>query len=375
MDLFFYGTLCDRGLLSIVLGEDQTDVVIRDAVLEDHAVYWVKDQAYPIIVQEAGARAQGVLVQGLTKTHVERLDFYEGGFGYELRDYRVATNEGVADCQIYWPDDAKLICGDLWDLSQWQVRFGETIRLAAQETMSYFGALTHQELAVRYPMIVRRAASRLRAQRRSGPATVRSDKALTDVIQEEVTRSHLGFYALDVLALRHPKFDGGYSDLLRREVFLSADAAIVLPYDPVTDQVLMVEQFRMGPTGRGDPRPWCLEPVAGLVDAGEEPETTAHREAMEEAGLTFSALETVANGYSSPGASSGYFFLYVGLCDLSDHQSDASGCADEGEDIRSHVLGFNQAMQLVDTGEINILPTILCLNWLARHRSRLRGAA
>lgn len=375
MDLFFYGTLCDRGLLSIVLGDDQSKVMISDAVLDDHAVYWVKDQSYPIIVHETGARTRGLLVQGLSERHVARLDFYEGGFGYELRDFRVSTDAGMSDCQMYWPDDPKLVCGDPWDLALWRDRFGETIRLAAHETMSYFGTLTTHELTMRYPMIVRRTASRLRALRQPSPATVRAVRAPEDVSKENVVRSHLGFYALDIMALRHKKFDGTTSDLLRREVFLSADAAIVLPYDPVTDQVLMVEQFRMGPTGRGDPRPWCLEPVAGLVDAGEEPETTAHREAMEEAGLTFSALETVANGYSSPGASSGYFFLYVGLCDLSDHQSDASGCADEGEDIRSHVLGFDQAMELVDTGEINILPTILCLNWLARHRSRLRGAA
>lgn len=375
MDLFFYGTLCDRGLLSIVLGDGHGDVVIHDAVLIDHSVYWVKDASYPIIVTETGAEARGLLVQGLTENHVARLDFYEGGFGYELRDFQVSADIGAANCQMYWPDDPKLVCGDPWDLTLWQDRFGETIRLAATETMSYFGMITTHELAVLYPMIVRRAASRLRAQRQPAPAAVRIDRTSEDVQKESVERGHLGFYALDVMALRHKKFDGRQSDLLRREVFLSADAAIVLPYDPVTDQVLMVEQFRMGPTGRGDPRPWCLEPVAGLVDAGEEPETTAHREAMEEAGLTFSALETVANGYSSPGASSGYFFLYIGLCDLSDHHSDASGCEDEGEDIRSHVLGFEHAMQLVDSGEINILPTILCLNWLARHRSRLRGAA
>ena len=131
----------------------------------------------------------------------------------------------------------------------------------------------------------------------------------------------------------------------------------------------------MGPTGRHDPVPWCLEPVAGLIDPGEDPETCAIREAKEEADLDLHTLEFVSKGYSSPGASSEYFFLYVGLCTLPESQTKIGGVVDEGEDIRSHILGFSDAMRLVDSGEINVIPTVLCLNWLARHRDRIRRAS
>lgn len=375
MDLFFYGTLCDRDLLSIVLGDGGEVPEVTEAVLPDHAVYWVRDAFFPVIVKKEGAQAKGLLVQGLSPEQVDRLDFYEGGYGYELQGVEVSTPSEKALCQMYWPDDTTLETGDPWDLSLWQSRCGPIIREAGKETMRFFGQITAKELVLRYPMIVRRAASRLRALKEDAPATLRSDRTLQDVTKENVARSHLGFYALDVMELRHKKFDGSISDQLRREVFLGADAAIVLPYDPARDQVLLVEQFRMGPTGRGDPRPWCLEPVAGLIDLGETPEDCAHREASEEAGVTFSRLETVASGYSSPGESSSHFHLYIGICDLSSRDGDANGCLDEGEDIRSHILSFDKAMSLVDSGEINVLPTILCLNWLARHRSQLRGAS
>ncbi|MDG1431447.1 MAG: NUDIX domain-containing protein, partial [Paracoccaceae bacterium] len=296
-------------------------------------------------------------------------------FAYELRSFEVKTPNGQENCQVYWPPADGVPPGEPWLLSDWQRDWGDLSLEAADEAMSYFGQIDADTLVSRFPMIRARAATRMRARSASAPTNIRSGMKAEDVTKEVVNRSHAGFYALDVMQLRHKKFNGEQSELLRREVFLGTDAAIVLPYDPVSDQVLLVEQFRMGPTGRHDPVPWCLEPVAGLIDAGEGPETTAIREAKEEADLDISSLEFVSKGYSSPGASSEFFFLYVGLCTLPDDHASTGGLVDEGEDIRSHVLSFEDAMHHVDSGEINVIPTVLCLNWLARHRDRLRAAS
>ena len=71
--------------------------------------------------------------------------------------------------------------------------------------------------------------------------------------------------------------------MLVRELFERGHAAAVLPYDPVTDRVLMIEQFRIGalaaPGG-----PWLLEIVAGVIDPGEIPEEVVRRETVEETG-------------------------------------------------------------------------------------------
>ena len=74
---------------------------------------------------------------------------------------------------------------------------------------------------------------------------------------------------------------------------------IVLPYDPVHDRVLLVEQFRAGPFARQEENPWCLEPIAGLIDQSKTPEEAGLRESHEEAGLTLSRLELVARSYPS----------------------------------------------------------------------------
>jgi NUDIX domain. len=92
-----------------------------------------------------------------------------------------------------------------------------------------------------------------------------------------------GFYKLDKVQLRHELFAGGMSREISRELFVRHDAVCVLPYDPLRDEVVLIEQFRVGALGKVD-NPWLIEMVAGLIDREEELEDVAHREAEEEAG-------------------------------------------------------------------------------------------
>lgn len=188
----------------------------------------------------------------------------------------------------------------------------------------------------------------------------------------ERTRVHTNFFGMDEITMRHETFDGGMSEPLNRSVFVTSDASIVLPYDPVRDRVLLVEQIRLGPIGRYDPVVWQMEPIAGLVDPGESPEDAAHREAREEAGLTFDALEPVAECYPSPGGNTDFFHIYVGLCDLPDTATGIGGAEDEGENIRSHVMAFDALMALAEDRRTANAPLTLATYWLAHHRARLR---
>lgn len=251
----------------------------------------------------------------------------------------------------------------------------EVLIHAAREVAGYRGRLSAEAVAARMPMILSRAASKAAAAAHPAPATIRSAMPAGEVEVQMREASHEGFFLTETYELRHPGFQGGMSDTLRREVFVATDAAIVLPYDPVRDRVLLVEQFRMGPFGRGDPYPWVLEPVAGRVDAGETPEACARRECVEEAHLTLHGIEHVSSHYCTPGCSTEMFHCYVGLCDLPELARGLGGLETENEDIRTHVLSFEAGMDLVRTGEANIGPMILLFLWLQRERARLRGAA
>jgi ADP-ribose pyrophosphatase len=173
--------------------------------------------------------------------------------------------------------------------------------------------------------------------------------------------------------LRFRRFDGEMSREVLRAAFISADAVTVLPYDPVRDRVLLIEQFRVGPFARGDGQAWQIEPIAGRIDAGETPEDAARREAVEEAGLSLGELLAVAQYYPSTAAVSEYLYSYVALCDLPDGVAGVFGVAHEAEDIRGHLVSFEALMALVASGEVANAPLILTALWLQRERARLRA--
>ena len=247
---------------------------------------------------------------------------------------------------------------------------GPEAEALAQEIMACHGRLSSEALRWRLGSLRVAAASRVRAERAVGRRVRRGPGGVSVV---ETRQAHAGFFGLDVLRLTHDRFDGGPSPEISREVFVSGDAVTVLPYDPVRDRVLLVEQFRAGPMRRGDPLPWQLEAVAGRIDPGEAPEECARREALEEAGLALGKLLFVGEYYPSPGAMTEYLYSYIGLCDLPDGAAGVFGVADEAEDIRGHILSFEDLMGAVTGGEIANAPLILTALWLQRERGGLRG--
>lgn len=179
-----------------------------------------------------------------------------------------------------------------------------------------------------------------------------------------------GFYKVDRLRLRHQLFAGEMGPLISRELFVRHDAVCVLPYDPQRDEVVLIEQFRVGAIGKS-PSPWLLELVAGLIDKDEQPEEVAHREAEEEAGLTFSALRPITAYFPSPGGSDEFVHLYLGRC-VSEGAGGIHGLVEEGEDIRVHVWPLAQALEAVADGRIANAASIIALQWLALNRTAVR---
>ncbi|NBO20824.1 MAG: NUDIX domain-containing protein [Rhodobacteraceae bacterium] len=222
--------------------------------------------------------------------------------------------------------------------------------------------------------ILVQAAGRVRAGA-PVPTTTRHTAQPGDVDVARRIQPYAQFFAVEEFTLTHRRFDGARSEPMLRAVFISGDAVTVLPYDPLRDRVLLIEQFRTAPLARGDAQPWMLEAIAGRIDPGETPADAARREAAEEAGLTLGALLPVAEYYASPGAMNEFLYSYVALCDLPDDAAGVFGKEDEAEDIRGHLLPLDRALDLVRSGEIRTSPLILTLFWLERERMGLIAAA
>jgi ADP-ribose pyrophosphatase len=172
------------------------------------------------------------------------------------------------------------------------------------------------------------------------------------------------------LTLEHRCFDGSWSEPLKRELFERGDAVGVLPYNPVNDSLVLVEQFRPGAV-RGDSSPWMLELIAGVVEAGESDEVVVQREAMEEAGCELSDLMPMASYFPSAGACSEHVRLYCGRVHSAQIGS-ILGLQTEGEDILVHEVARADAMKLLADDQIPNGHTLVALQWLALHVDAVR---
>jgi ADP-ribose pyrophosphatase len=179
-----------------------------------------------------------------------------------------------------------------------------------------------------------------------------------------------GHFTVRRLTLQHRCFGGGWSAPLVREVFERGDAVAVLPYDPVTDTVVLIEQFRAGAL-RGVDSPWMLELIAGVVETGESDAEVAHRETMEEAGCTLSELVPIATVLPSAGACNEQVRLFCGRVGPAT-PGGIHGLAAEGEDILVHSVSRDRALALLAANRIPNGHTLIALQWLQIHGAALR---
>ena len=369
-DMFFYGTLRHLPLLECVLGRPLSQLEISQAYLRDHSVYGVAGEAFPMLVPESGSQAEGLLVRGFSQEDLDRLAYYEGGFFFDFQPRELVLADGTrADASVFYPEPDLWTPEKPWSLQEWVDQWAEVTVLAAQEELAYFGRVEASTIARNFAPIRTRAWAKLAARKRR---TGDPRDAAKDVIVKDHRRAYVNYFGVEELEIQYRRHDGTMGPVLNRSGLMQGGAVVVLPYDPVRDTVLLVEQFRAPVFLIDDPEPWMWEPVAGMIDPGETPEQTAHREAQEEAQITLQALEPAGQAYSSSGSSTEFVYLFVGLADLT-QTIDNGGLASEGEDIRTQILSYDAFMKKVDNNEFKDLPLLSMANWLARHRDRLRG--
>ena len=190
-----------------------------------------------------------------------------------------------------------------------------------------------------------------------------------EIIARETLYS--GFFSMYLYRFRHRLFNGEMSGEIRREIFERGHAAVLLPFDPVRDEVVLVEQIRIAAYDVSE-SPWLLEMVAGMIEEGETVEDVARREALEEAGLVVGRTKPVLSYLASPGGTSERLSIMVGEVDATTAEG-IHGLADENEDIRVHVVSREQAYQWVEEGKIDNAASVIALQWLQLHYQTLRN--
>nr|WP_206007810.1 NUDIX domain-containing protein [Pseudoalteromonas sp. C8] len=191
-----------------------------------------------------------------------------------------------------------------------------------------------------------------------------------DVNLKPIKNLYKGFFQVDLYQFEHALFAGGKSKLISREILERGDAIAVLPYDPISDTVLLIEQIRVGAI-KSKHSPWLLECIAGMTDGSTDYESVVKKEAYEEAGLELTELEFMLSYLSSPGGTTERLHLYLARTDLSQVKSGVYGLETEGEDIKTHILSVDDALMRLNNGEMDNAATVICMQWLALNREKM----
>lgn len=184
------------------------------------------------------------------------------------------------------------------------------------------------------------------------------------------SRVYDGHFKVDLLQLSYDRFAGGKCTNVKRELVHRQNTVAVVPYDPVQDKVIIVEQFRVGAMRMTSP--WLKEIVAGLQEPHENPELTAVRECQEETGCPATELIPISEFYTSPGGLAEWVQLYLARVSVDDIKLHA-GLEQENEDIRVSAVAMDAISGMLNKGEICSAIGIIGLQWLLVNKQSIRA--
>jgi nudix-type nucleoside diphosphatase (YffH/AdpP family) len=147
-----------------------------------------------------------------------------------------------------------------------------------------------------------------------------------------------------------------------RQTYDRGHGAVILPYDPERGTVLLVRQFRLPAYVSGHPEP-LIEACAGLLDK-DDPETCIRREAQEELGYRLRDTEPVFRVFMSPGSVTERLMFFIARYSPDDRIGQGGGDRHEGEDIEVLEVSLEEALGMIDEGQIVDGKTIMLLQHL-----------
>jgi GDP-mannose pyrophosphatase NudK len=180
----------------------------------------------------------------------------------------------------------------------------------------------------------------------------------------EILETHVlsdNWYVLRKVTYRIQKANGTW-ETQSREAYDRGNGATVLLYDLERRAVLLTRQFRLPTFVNGNTSGMLIEACAGLLDE-DDPEACIRRELREETGYEIRDVRKVFEAYMSPGSVTEILHFFV--AEYSPEQRVAQGGGVEEEDIEVLELAFEQALALIETGEIKDAKTVMLLQYAA----------
>jgi len=183
-------------------------------------------------------------------------------------------------------------------------------------------------------------------------------------------RLYDGYNAFDEIRLKYERYAGGLSRPISRELLVRGVAVSVIPYDPVTDGLILIEQFRIGAFG-AERHPWLTEVVAGRAEPDEELHDVATRETFEETGHAVKRLEFLFSYLINPACSTETMHMFAAHVDAS-QAGGFHGLDHEDEDIRVFHVPAAEAIGWLLENKVSNANLMIALQALALRRKDFR---
>lgn len=158
-------------------------------------------------------------------------------------------------------------------------------------------------------------------------------------------------------------------------VFERGDSVAALLFDPVKEEVILVEQFRLPTVANGMRRGWILEPAAGMMREGETARQTIARELLEETGFHVKELVPIHTFFVSPGGTSERIHLFYAEVRRHDQLEAGGGVVADGESTTLVRLPVNVFFAKLRNQEFEDAKLIIAGQWLRERRALLMASA
>jgi nudix-type nucleoside diphosphatase (YffH/AdpP family) len=170
--------------------------------------------------------------------------------------------------------------------------------------------------------------------------------------------------------LRKITFDvhhkNGEVKTLSREAYDRGNGATILLYNKKQQTVVLTRQFRLPTFINGNESGMLIEACAGLLDK-DNAEDCIRRETEEETGYKIKDVRKIFEAYMSPGSVTEILYFFIAEYTREMKESEGGG-VDEGENIEVLEYKFDQALKMMETGEIKDGKTIMLLQYLQIHK-------
>ncbi len=173
------------------------------------------------------------------------------------------------------------------------------------------------------------------------------------------------WYTLNKITYEYKNKNGEW-ETQSREAYDRGNGATILLYNKENSTIILTRQFRLPTYVNGNEDGMLIEACAGLLDK-DNAEDCIRKETEEETGYKISKVEKIFESYMSPGSVTEIVHFFVAEYNKDMKVSEGGGLEEEQENIEVLELKFEEAFDMIYSGEIKDGKTIMLLQHAKIH--------